>query len=446
MPEALALSSAPPAIAPLSTPGQPRWLSRQDGVLHAEGVSLADIAQAVGTPFYCYSASELRRGYAELTSAVGPLGVAVCFAVKANSNLNVLTEFARLGCGMDIVSGGEMDRALAAGTPASRIIFSGVGKTRDEIGRALETGLHQINVESAAELDVVAEVAQSLGRRATVALRVNPDVDAGTHAKITTARKDSKFGIAIGDVPALYARAAKMPWIECLGLAVHIGSQVQNLSPFRHAWAALAGLVRQLRAEGLTVTRLDLGGGLGIGSGAEPGPDLAEYARIIAETVGDLGCAVNVEPGRWLSARAGILVTEVLYLKQGDGAGFAVVDAAMNDLMRPALYDARHPVLTVHAPRSAAPLPCRLVGPICESSDDFGSYADLGELKSGDLLAFDNAGAYGASMSSTYNSRALVPEVLVDGDRFRVIRQRTGTDRLLQLEQPGPWTGAPSAG
>lgn len=418
-----------------------RWLDRESGRLCAHGVPLESIASVVGTPFYAYSAPALRARHAALQAAVGPLGVAVCFAVKACGNIHVLAELARLGCGMDIVSGGEMQRALAAGCPAGRIIFSGVGKTRAEIRAALEAGVHQINVESPAELEVVAEVARELDVRAPVALRVNPDVDAHTHAKITTGRKDSKFGIPVDQIIALYAEAP--PEVRMVGLAVHIGSQILDLEPFRQAWGVLADLVRGLRAAGLSVERLDLGGGLGIGAEDKAGPDLAEYAAIIAETVGGLGLALNVEPGRWLSACAGVMVTEVLYCKAGGEADVVIVDAAMNDLMRPALYEARHPIRTVHPPRlGTGARPGRIVGPICESSDDFGIYDDLGRILRGDLLAFCDAGAYGAAMSSTYNARDLIPEVLVDEGQFRIIRQRAGIRDLLKLEQGGPWQRA----
>ncbi|NGM47657.1 diaminopimelate decarboxylase [Rhodobacter sp. SGA-6-6] len=418
-----------------------RWLDREGGKLCAHGVPLEGIASAVGTPFYAYSAPALRARHAALTAAVGPLGVAVCFAVKACSNIHVLAELARLGCGMDIVSGGEMRRALAAGCPAGRIIFSGVGKTRAEIRAALEVGAHQINVESPAELEMVAEVARELGVQAPVALRVNPDVDAHTHAKITTGRKDSKFGIPSDQIPALYADAP--PELRMVGLAVHIGSQILDLEPFRQAWSVLADLVRRLRAAGLRVDRLDLGGGLGIGADGGAGPDLAGYAAIIAQTVGGLDLALNVEPGRWLCARAGVMVTEVLYCKPGEDADVVVVDAAMNDLMRPALYDARHPIRTLHPPRlGTGSRPGRLVGPICESSDDFGVYDDLGQIIRGDLLAFGDAGAYGAAMSSTYNSRDLIPEVLIEEGQFRIIRHRAGIRDLLKLEQGGPWQRA----
>lgn len=441
-------SAAAPASAPRAvTPAQRRdlqggWLERRKGTLWAEEVALSRIAAEVGTPFYAYSTAALRACYAALSAAVAPLGVEVCFAVKANGNQHVLAEFARLGAGMDIVSGGEMARALAAGVRPGKIIFSGVGKTAAEIRAALREGLHQINVESPAELEAVAAAAQAMGVRAPVALRVNPDVDALTHAKITTGRKDSKFGIPLAEVPALYAAAAARPELQVVGLALHIGSQISDMEPFRQAWTVMAGLVRDLRAAGLTVDRLDLGGGLGIAAGTRPGPDLAEYARTIAGTVGDLGLALTVEPGRWLCARAGVLVTQVLYMKPGEAGDFAIVDAAMNDLMRPALYGAQHPAMTVHTPRrGGAARPCRLVGPICESSDDFGTYDDFGALRAGDLLVLRDAGAYGATMSSTYNSRDLIPEVQVDGDHYRLIRRRPDIREMLRLEQAGPWQG-----
>lgn len=425
-------------ILPLA-PAAP-WLSRRDGTLSIDAVPLDQIAASVGTPFYAYSATALRSRYLALAEALAPHRVAVCFAVKANSNINVLAEFAALGAGMDIVSGGEMARALAAGTPAERIIFSGVGKTGAEIRAALRAGLGQINVESPAELDAVAAAARDLGLRAPVALRVNPDVDALTHAKITTARRDSKFGIAAEEIPALYAAAAARPELRMVGLAVHIGSQILDLAPFRRAWSVMARLVRDLRAAGLRVERLDLGGGLGVASGDRPAPDLGDYARIIGQTVGGLDLALSVEPGRWLCAQAGVLVARVLYPKRAEGTESAIIDAAMNDLMRPALYDAHHPAIAVHVPRAApGAVLTRLFGPVCESSDDFGNHADLGVLRAGDLLAFRDAGAYGATMSSSYNSRDLIPEVLVEDARFRIIRQRVTIDAALRLETPGAW-------
>ncbi len=417
-----------------------KWLAYRAGSLHVENVCLATIADAVPTPFYCYSADAIRSAYGRLTTAVSPIGVSVCFAVKANSNISVLRLLGELGCGMDIVSGGELERALAAGVPASKIIFSGVGKTRDEIARALEVGIHQLNVESPAEIAAIAEVARRVGKRAPIAIRVNPDVDAKTHAKITTATKESKFGIAIGDVADLYAEAAAMPELEALGVAVHIGSQIQNMAPFRRAFTAMAELVTAMRKRGLVVPRLDLGGGIGIAVDGGAGPDIAEYAGIIAETVGQLGCDVTVEPGRWLVGRAGLLVTELLYMKDMPNSIMGILDAGMNDLMRPALYDALHPVLPLREPRADEQTRTySLVGPICESSDKFGTYEGLGRISAGDVLAFDCAGAYGASMASTYNSRDLVAEVLVDGNRFRTIRHRQGIAEMLKLEKAGDW-------
>lgn len=421
-----------------------RWLTYRGGSLHVEGVRLGAIADKVSTPFYCYSADVIRSTYRHLATAVSPIGVSICFAIKANSNISVLRLLGELGCGMDIVSGGELERALTAGVPPSKIIFSGVGKTRAEITRALEIGIHQINVESPAEITTVAEVARALGKRAPIAIRVNPDVDAKTHAKITTATKESKFGIAIGEVPDLYADAVAASELEVLGVAVHIGSQIQDMAPFRRAFTAMAELVTSMRDRGLVVPRLDLGGGIGIASDGSAGPDITEYAQIITETVGHLGCELTVEPGRWLVGQAGLLVTEVLYLKDMTDGTMAILDAGMNDLMRPALYDAHHPVLPVHEPQTAAAY--SLVGPICESSDKFGSYGGLGELCAGDLVAFACAGAYGASMASTYNSRDLVAEVLVEGDRFRTVRHRQGISEMLRLEQAGPWQAPPTAG
>jgi len=410
------------------------------GALHVEDVCLRAVAKSVPTPFYCYSSAAIRSAHQSLAAALSPIGVSICFAAKANSNIAVLGLLSELGCGMDIVSVGELERALAAGVPASRMIFSGVGKTRAEIARALEVGIHQINVESSPEIAAVADVARELGLRAPIALRVNPDVDAKTHAKITTATKESKFGIPIGDVPDLYAKAAAMPELQVFGLAVHIGSQVEDLSPFRRTFATMADLVKSLRGRGMVVPRLDLGGGIGIAMGDKPGPDIAEYAAIIAETVGSLGCALTVEPGRWLVGRAGLLVTETLYLKEMQNGSVAILNAGMNDLMRPALYDARHPILPLRQPRNGqASRPYHLVGPICESSDKFGTYDGLGEICAGDLLAFDCVGAYGASMASTYNSRDLVAEVMVDGDRFRVVRRRQEISEMLKLEVPGSW-------
>ncbi|RWD28377.1 MAG: diaminopimelate decarboxylase [Mesorhizobium sp.] len=413
-----------------------------DQALHMERVCIDTIATAVPTPFYCYSSDAIRTAYLTLSGVLKPIGASVCFAVKANGNLSVLGLLAALGSGMDIVSGGELERAVSAGVPASKIIFSGVGKKRSEIASALKVGIHQINVESEAELDAVIEEAGTLGVRAAIALRVNPDVDAGTHAKISTGKKHDKFGIPFEDIPALYAKAFAAPELDPVGLAVHIGSQILDLSPYRSAYSRIADLVRLLRSRGMPVRRLDLGGGIGIPYDHGSSPDLGEYAKIVGETVGGFDCELTVEPGRWLVGPAGILVTEVLYIKETADRLTAIVDAGMNDLMRPAMYGAVHPVFPLKQARQGSHT-YQIAGPVCESSDIFGTYSDLAPLRSGDRLAFGCAGAYGASMASTYNARDLVPEVLVDGDRFRVIRRRQATEALLTLEEETEWQRCP---
>lgn len=420
-----------------------RQLAYRDQALHVERVPVDAIAEAVPTPFYCYSSDAITTAYLALNDALKPCGASICFAVKANGNLSVLGLLASLGSGMDIVSGGELERALSAGAPASKIIFSGVGKRRSEIASALEVGIHQINIESEAELDAVIDVAGALGVRAAVALRVNPDVDAGTHAKISTGKKHDKFGIPFQNIPALYAKASAAPELEPVGLAVHIGSQILKLSPYRSAYSRIAELVRLLRSEGMAVRRLDLGGGIGIPYDRGSGPDLDEYATIVRETVGGLDCELTVEPGRWLVGPAGILVTELLYIKETADRLTAIVDAGMNDLVRPAMYGAVHPVLPVRQAEQGSHT-YQIAGPVCESSDIFGTYGDLPPLRSGDRLAFGCAGAYGASMASTFNARDLAAEVLVDGDRFRVIRRRQTTEALLKLEEETEWQRLPS--
>lgn len=403
-------------------------------VLHIDRVSLDEIAGKVPTPFYCYSASSIRSAYLELEDALRPTGTSICFAVKANGNLSVLRLLAGLGCGMDIVSGGELKRAMRAGVPANRVIFSGVGKRRNEIELALRHGIHQFNVESADELHLIAEVAQSLAVRAPVALRVNPDVDAATNKKITTGRKQDKFGIAIEEIPDLYAHASTNSTLDVVGLAVHIGSQIIDLSPYRAAYSRMADLIGRLRQNGLSVHRLDLGGGIGIRYYDETRPDFQAFARIVQECVGHLDCELTVEPGRCLVGPAGTLVTELLYTKKTADRITAIVDGGMNDLMRPAIYGAAHPAFAVrHAP--AAPARAyQIVGPVCESSDIFGFYDGLPLLAAGDRIAFGCAGAYSASMASTYNARDLPAEVLVDGDRFDVIRRHQTTEDLMALE------------
>jgi diaminopimelate decarboxylase len=412
----------------------------RDGRLFAEGVAVADIAAEVGTPFYCYATATLQRHYRAFAGALQALDPLVCYAVKANSNLAVIRTLAELGAGADVVSEGELRRALAAGVPPEKIVFSGVGKTRSEMAFALESGIGQFNVESAPELETLSEVATAAGKTAPIALRVNPDVDADTHHKISTGRKEDKFGIDIDLAPALYARAADLPGLRLVGIAVHIGSQLTKLDPFRAAFLRVADLVRSLRADGLTVERLDLGGGLGIVYEGESPPHLDDYAAMVAETVGDLGVKLVFEPGRVLVGNAGILVTSVVFVKDTETKRFVIVDAAMNDLMRPALYDAIHNVVPVQDGRNTATRAAEIVGPVCETGDVLAKNVSLPEaVAPGDLLAIESAGAYGASMSSTYNTRLPVAEVLVNGDQFAVIRPRPDYDALLSLDHMPGW-------
>lgn len=401
-----------------------------------DDVDTGEVAATVGTPVYLYSAARMDRALQAYRSALDPLGVSIFYACKANGTLSIIRRFVAGGAGVDVVSEGEMRRALAAGCPADRIVFSGVGKTRSELAAACAAGIHQINVESAEELYALSAVASEMGVAAPVALRVNPDVDARTHAKISTGRKQDKFGIPIDRAVALYGEASRLPGIAAVGYAVHIGSQMIDVSPFRAAYTALADLTRETRAAGLTVERLDLGGGLGIAYDGGSVPDLQAYAGIIAETVGDLGCAIAIEPGRSLIGPAGLLLSRVVYVKQGAERPIVILDAAMNDLMRPALYDAAHRLMAVDPAVYArgALAPMDVVGPVCESSDTFARSVELPPLKEGDLVAFLDAGAYGASMASAYNARALVPEVLADTGRFAVVRNRPSLSQMLEWE------------
>ncbi len=416
------------------------FFSHRSGELHAEEVPISRIAAAVGTPFYLYSASAftgLYRRFAEAFAADKPL---ICYAVKANSNLAVLRLFAGLGAGADVVSEGELRRALAAGVPPQRIVFSGVGKTRAELEAALAAEIHQINVESVPELRRLSEIAAAQGRVASVAIRVNPDVDAHTHAKISTGMKENKFGIDLDAAVAAYRLAAELPGIEPVGLAVHIGSQLVDLEPYRLAFARVADLVLELRALRLAVSRIDLGGGLGVRYRAEHPPEPERYARLVRQAFGRLGLAMTFEPGRALAGPAGLLVARVVHVKQGAAKRFIIVDAAMNDLIRPALYDAWHDILPVTLTALDAVLTqADVVGPVCETGDTLAAARDLPALAEDDLVAFAAAGAYGAVMSSTYNSRLLVPEVLVAGRRFDVIRARPSYDDLLSLDTIPPW-------
>ena len=412
----------------------------QNGELHAEAVAVREIADAVGTPFYCYSTETLEHHYRVFADAVQGLDASIFYAVKANSNIAVIATLARLGAGADVVSSGEMKRALVAGVPASNIVFSGVGKTADEMAQALKAGVLQINVESLTELEMLSGVASSLGLDANVAIRVNPDVDARTHEKITTGKSENKFGVDWADAPGIYARAAELPGIRAVGVAVHIGSQILDLEPFREAYGLIAGLVGTLRSKGHAIEHLDLGGGLGIPYGDEQPPSPRDYGDMVRSVVGGLECRVFFEPGRLIAGNAGVLVARVIRVKQGSTRSFVVVDAAMNDLLRPALYGAHHAIVPVAGPTDGAEQPVvEVVGPICETGDTFGEPRPLPVMEPGDLLAIRTAGAYGAVMASTYNTRPLVPEVMVNGAVFSVIRDRVAVDDMLARENLPVW-------
>ncbi len=410
------------------------------GELYAEGVPVSRVAAAVGTPFYLYSLAGFTAQYRRFAAAFSREQPLICYAVKANSNLAVLRHFAGLGAGADVVSEGELRRALAAGIPPERIIFSGVGKTAAEMAAALAAGIHQINVELVPELRRLSEVASSAGATAQVGMRINPDVDPRTHAKISTGRKENKFGVELAEAAAAYRLAAELPGIDPVGLAVHIGSQLTELEPYRRAFGRIAELIVELRGAGLAVSRVDLGGGIGIRYRSEQPLEFEHYAKLVRDVLGSLGLTLAFEPGRVLSASAGLLVSQVLYLKSGSTKRFVILDAAMNDLIRPALYDAWHDIMPVQLPAPGASLAAvDVVGPVCETGDTFAVARDLPPLDEGDLVAFTAAGAYGAVMSMTYNSRLLVPEVLVSGERFAVIRARPSYDALLSLDTIPSW-------
>ncbi|WP_188607915.1 diaminopimelate decarboxylase [Chelatococcus reniformis] len=419
-----------------------RHFEYRGGVLHAEDVDLRRLADEVGTPFYCYATATLERHYRVFAEAFADVPSLVCYAVKANSNQAVLATLARLGAGMDIVSGGELSRALAAGVPGERIVFSGVGKTREEMADALQAGILCFNVESEPELEALSEVAAGLGRRAPVSIRVNPDVDAGTHAKISTGRFDNKFGIPISQAAAVYARAAALPGIEPIGVDMHIGSQIIDLKPFEDSARRLTELARELMAAGHRLRHIDFGGGLGVPYKLdnEPPPLPAEYAAIIKRATHDLGLELVFEPGRLIVGNAGILVSRVLYVKHGEGKTFLIVDAAMNDLIRPTLYEAHHDILPVVAHATDAPeMVADVVGPVCETGDYLALGRHLPQLTAGDLIAVMTAGAYGAVQSNTYNSRPLVPEVLVKGADHAVVRPRITVETLIGLDRLPSW-------
>ncbi|KGM89728.1 diaminopimelate decarboxylase [Roseovarius mucosus DSM 17069] len=413
-----------------------------NGVLHAEDVPLSEIAEAVGTPFYCYSTATLTRHFRLFDEALAGMDHLVCYAMKAASNQAILKTLAALGAGMDVVSGGEYARAKAAGVPGERIVFSGVGKTRDEMRQALIGGIRQFNVESEPEMVALNAVALELGVRAPITIRVNPDVDAKTHAKIATGKSENKFGIPIARAREVYAQAAALPGLEVIGIDVHIGSQLTELAPFRLAYEKVAELTQVLRADGHDIRRLDLGGGLGIpytrSNEAPPLP--TEYGALIREVLGHLGCEIEIEPGRLIAGNAGILVARVIYVKSGEGRDFLILDAAMNDLIRPAMYDAHHDIVPlVEAAPGVEQQPYDVVGPVCESGDTFAKGRMLPPLAEGDLVAFRSAGAYGAVMSSEYNTRPLVPEVLVHGRDFAVIRSRPTFDEMINRDTIPEW-------
>jgi diaminopimelate decarboxylase len=414
----------------------------RDGVLHAEAVNLDTLAGSVGTPFYCYSTATLERHYKVFAGAFADVRALVCYAMKANSNQAVVATLAKLGAGADVVSGGELKRARAAGVPPEKITFSGIGKTVDELALAVDEGILCVNVESEAELDMLSAVAKSKGKTAHISVRVNPDVDPKTHKKIATGKAENKFGIPISRAREVYTQAARLPGLKVAGVDMHIGSQITELDPFGDAFALLADFVRTLRSDGHTISHIDLGGGLGIPyrDDNEPPPHPEAYAAVVKRATRDLDCTLIFEPGRLIAGNAGILVTRVLLLKRGEAKNFVVVDAAMNDLIRPTLYDAHHEIWPVREPGSAAAhLRADVVGPVCESGDFLALDRDLPQPRSGDLLAVMSAGAYGAVQAGTYNTRALVPEVLVKGAEWALVRPRLDVDQLISLDRMPPW-------
>ncbi|MBE1285788.1 MAG: diaminopimelate decarboxylase [Rhodobacteraceae bacterium] len=414
----------------------------RDGALFAEDVPISEIAAAVGTPFYVYSTATLLRHFRLFDEALEGTDHLVCYAMKAASNQAILKTLAQAGAGMDVVSMGEYLRAKAAGVPGEKIVFSGVGKTELEIRTALEGGIRQFNVESEPEMDVINAVALSLGKVAPITVRVNPDVDAKTHAKIATGKSENKFGIPIARAGAVYAHAASLPGLDVIGVDVHIGSQLTELEPFRLAYRKVAELTETLRSEGHDIRRLDLGGGLGIpytrSNEAPPLP--VEYGQLIQEELGHLGCEIEIEPGRLIAGNAGLMVSKVIYVKSGEDRDFLIVDGAMNDLIRPAMYEAHHDIVPVLEPAPGVePQPYDIVGPVCETGDTFAKQRNLAPLQAGDLIAFRSAGAYGAVMASEYNSRPLIPEVLVQGDQFAVIRRRPTFDEMINRDTIPEW-------
>jgi len=413
----------------------------RDGVLHAEAVNLDTLAAAVGTPFYCYSTATLTRHYQVFAGAFADVPALVCYAMKANSNQAVVRTLARLGAGADVVSGGELKRARTAGIPADKIMFSGIGKTEAELALAVDEGILCVNVESEPELELLSSIAASKGRTANVSVRVNPDIDAKTHHKIATGKAENKFGIPISRAREVYTHAGKLKGLKVAGVDMHIGSQITELDPFGNAFALLAEFVRALRTDGHTISHVDLGGGLGIPyrDDDEPPPHPQAYAEVVKRATRDLDCRLIFEPGRLLVGNAGILVTRVLFVKHGEARNFVVVDAAMNDLIRPTLYDAHHEIWPVTQASSSRRIRADVVGPVCESGDFLAVNRDMVEPASGALLAVMSAGAYGAVQAGTYNTRALVPEVLVNGAEWALVRPRLEVDQLIALDRMPNW-------
>ena len=413
----------------------------RDGVLHAEAVNLNALAAAVGTPFYCYSSATLTRHYKVFADAFADVRALVCYAMKANSNQAIIMTLAKLGAGADVVSGGELKRARLAGIPPERIMFSGIGKTASELASAVDEGILCVNVESEAELEQLSSIASAKGRSARISIRVNPDIDAKTHHKIATGKSENKFGIPISGAREIYARAAKLKGLEVAGVDMHIGSQITELDPFGNAFALLAEFVRVLRSDGHKISHVDLGGGLGIPyrDDNEPPPHPEAYAEVVKRATRDLDCRLIFEPGRLLVGNSGVLVTRVLFVKNGEAKNFVVVDAAMNDLIRPTLYDAHHEIWPVEKKPSGQRIRADVVGPVCESGDFLALDREMMEPAAGALLAVMSAGAYGAVQAGTYNTRALVPEVLVKDDEWALIRPRLEVDQLIALDRMPDW-------
>ncbi len=413
----------------------------RDGVLHAEDVNLKTLAEEVGTPFYCYSSATLERHYKVMSQAFAGTDNLICYAMKANSNQAVIRTMAELGAGMDVVSEGELRRALAAGVPARKIVFSGVGKTAREMSIALKEGIACFNVESEPELELLSSVAQRVGQRATVSLRINPDVDAKTHHKITTGKAENKFGISYARAEQAYARAAELPALDVAGIDMHIGSQITELEPFEQAFKLMAELAATLKAQGHNIRHLDLGGGLGVPyrgtNDVPPHPD--EYATMVKRTLGHLNLKYVLEPGRMIVGNAGVMVSRVIYVKDGDEKHFVIQDGAMNDLIRPTLYDAYHDIMPVDAPATPETMMADVVGPVCESGDYLAKSRRLPRLEEGDLIATMTAGAYGAVQASTYNTRPLIAEVMVKGAKWALVRPRQTYEELIGMDRLAPW-------